>query len=624
MLRELHRALRAFFGTDDGERVAAVAPAPPPRSWLDEQLAKLAVGMLREVEQEAAAACRGKPADPEAHYLAGKAALALRDYPHAVSALRRATELAPHRAGFHHDLGLALRELGEKRAALAAFQRAIALQHDHVPAIFHAGQLHAEMGEVEEARDCFTLALAFDPLSSAARIELARLLAESQGVDAAIELLREAVRKEIADVAVLCCLAELLKQKGDTRDAVAAYRAAIERFPDDPAPLVNLGMIRLGHFGDAGEAEALFRRAAELDPTLIEAQANLGLALQEQGRFDEAIEHHERVLAAQPRVAEYRWNRGLANLILGKFGAGWEDYELRKLGPDAGGVHEKFTLPDWDGSPLQGRSLLVYGEQGLGDEIMFASCLPDVIAQAGWCVVECDARIDALYRRSFPKARIEARGRERGRDWRATYPALELQSAVGSLPRYLRRHAADFPMHEGYLVADAEAQARWRARLLALGALPKVGISWRGGTLGTRSGLRSLALEQLAPLLDGGEVTFVVLQRGLSADERAALAQRSNVFIPEAIADVDELAALMSALDLVISVPNTNVHLAGALGSPAWIMLTAAPEWRYLWRGDSMPWYPSARLWRQPRPGDWQTVIKRISDQLSQYRSLSD
>lgn len=619
MLRELHRALRAFFGTGDGERVAAVAPAPPPRSWLDEQLAKLAVGMLREVEQEASAACRGKPADPEAHYLAGKAALARRDYPHAASALRRAIELAPHWAGSHHDLGLALRELGDKPAALAAFQRAIALQHDHVPALFHAGQLHAELGENEDARDCFGLALAFDPLSSAARIEHARLLAQSDGFEAAIELLREAVRKEIADAAVFCRLAELLNEHGDAREAVATYRAGIERFPDDPAPLVNLGMIRLGHFGDAGEAEALFRRAAELDPTLIEAQANLGLALQEQGRFDEAIEHYERVLAAQPRVAEYRWNRGLANLILGKFGAGWEDYELRKLRPDAGGVHEKFTLPDWDGSPLQGRSLLVYGEQGLGDEIMFASCLPDVIAQAGWCVVECDARIDALYRRSFPKARIEARGRERGRDWRATYPALELQSAVGSLPRYLRRHDADFPMHEGYLIADAEAQARWRARLLALGALPKVGISWRGGTLRTRSGLRSLALEQLAPLLDGGEVTFVVLQRGLSADERAALAQRSNVFIPEAIADVDELAALLSALDLAVSVPGTNVHLAGALGRPLWVLVTCSPEWRYLWQGERMPWYPSARLLRQPRPGDWQAVVSEARERLERW-----
>lgn len=577
--------------------------------------------MLREVEEEASAACQREPANPEAHYLAGKAALARRDYPRAASALKRATELAPHRAGFHHDLGLALRGLGEKRAALAALERAIALQHDHVPALFHAGQLHAELGEIEDARDCFSLALAFDPLSSAARIELAQVLAEHRGIDAAIELLREAIRSEIADVAVFCRLAELLHQQGDARAAVAVHRAAIERFRDDPAPLVNFGMICLGEFGDPPEAEALFRRAAELDPKLIEAQANLGLALQEQGRFDEAIEHYERLLAGEPRVVEYRWNRGLANLIRGKFEAGWADYELRKVRPDAGGVHEKFTLPDWDGAPLSGRSILVYGEQGLGDEIMFASCVPDVIAQAGLCVIECDARLEALYRRSFPRARIEARGVSRARDWRAACPALELQSAVGSLPRHLRKRDADFPPHAGYLVADPEAAAGWRERLQALGASPKIGISWRGGTLRTRSGLRSLTLEQCAPLLDAGEATFVVLQRGLSVDERAALARRSNVFVPEATAALDELAALVSALDLVISVPSTNVHLAGALGRPVWVLLTHSPEWRYLWQGERMPWYPAARLLRQPTPGDWQAVLSEACERLGVYRA---
>ncbi len=619
MLRELHRALRAFFGAGKAGRPAVIAAPPPGARWLEEQLERLAAGMLHEVTQEASAARERNPHNPEAHYLMGRLALASRDFAGASVAFRRATELAPHRANFHHDLGLALRELGEKRAALTAYQRAVTLQHDHVPAIFHAGQLHGELGEVEDARDCFSLALAFDPLSSAARIELARLLAESHGVDAATELLREAVRKGIADVAVLCRLAELLNQQGAAREAVAAYRSAIDKFPDDPAPLVNLGMIWLGQFGDAREAEALFRRAAELDPALVEAQANLGLALQEQGRFEDAFQHYDQLIAAEPGVVEYRWNRGLANLIVGKYVAGWQDYELRKVRPDAGGVHEKFTLPDWDGSPLKGRSILVYGEQGLGDEVMFASCLPDVIAQAALCVVECDARVEALYRRSFPQARVEARGRERARDWRAAHPALELQSAVGSLPRYLRQRDADFPVHAGYLVADARATARWRERLQALGSSPKVGISWRGGTLRTRSGLRSLALEQLAPLLDSSGVTFVVLQRGLSADERAALARRSNVFIPEAMADVDELVALMSALDLTISVPSTNVHLAGALGRPIWVLLTHSPEWRYRWQGERMFWYPSARLFRQSRPGDWQSVVNRTCGILQQW-----
>src|SRR5262245_2724978 len=230
-------------------------------------------------------------------------------------------------ARHHYEQGLALRGQGEKRAALANFERALALQHDHVPALFYAGELHVELGEVDDARDCFNLALAFDPRSSASRIALAALLAEHQGVDPAVALLSEAVQGGNADAAVYCRLGSLLEQRGDLEEATRMYRAAADRFPDDPAPLVNLGLHLLGQLGDAGQAEALFRRALLLAPMATEAQANLGLALHEQGRFDEALEHYERLIARFPDEVEYRWNRGVTNLALGRFEIAWEDYE---------------------------------------------------------------------------------------------------------------------------------------------------------------------------------------------------------------------------------------------------------------------------------------------------------
>ena len=141
--------------------------------------------------------------------------------------------------------------------------------------------------------------------------------------------------------------------------------------------------------------------------------------------------------------------------------------------------------------------------------------------------------------------------------------------------------------------------------------MEKVGIAWRGGTPKTRGGLRSLSLDALGPLLDCAGTTFVVLQRDLKAEERAWLEKKSNVFVPDAVSDLGELAALLSVLDLTITVPNTNLHLAGALGRPVWGLLTKSPEWRYLWQGESMPWYPSARLFRQPVPGEWRAVIEQ-------------
>jgi tetratricopeptide (TPR) repeat protein len=594
MLRQLHRNLRELLGrrgrgSAGGAAASGFAEAAAPASGAEESEA---------LRREAGAR------------------LAAGEIPAAAEALRRAIRIAPSRAVLHHDLGLALRAAGDLHGALSAFEKAIALRHDYVPALYRAGELLAELGREEEARDCLSLALAFDPGSSASRLALCRLLAQREGLEAAIRLLREAVLEQRADAAVYCRLAELLERRGDAQGALAACEAAVERFPQEPAALVHLGLLELGVRGDAVRAEALFRRALALDPGLVAARANLGLALQDQGRFEEALAHYEQGIAEHPDVAEFRWNRGLARLALGDFAAGWEDYELRKERPDAGGVHERFTLPDWDGCPLEGRAILVYGEQGLGDEIMFASCLPDVLARAALCVIECDARLAPLYRRSFPAARVEPRVPGRGRDWRAAYPELELQCAVGSLPRFLRRSAADFPARCGYLRADPQAAARWRERLGARGAAPRVGICWRGGTARTRAALRSLPLEHAAALLDTPRASFVVLQRGLTEAERAMLAGRAVAHVAEPGESLDALAALIEALDLVVSVPSTPLHLAGALGRPVLGLLGASPEWRYGREGERMPWYPSVKLLRQPRPGDWGAVVAQARELL--------
>ena len=619
MLRKLLRAIGARHGAPQDERRQAF-PTAPPGGWIEQQLDKLGRGMVAEVEQAARDACARDPGHAQAHFLAAKVLMARGAFSAAGLELRRAIELDAGEAEFHHELGVVQGRLGEKRAALAAFERALAIRHDHVPAAYHAGLTHAELGELEDAKDCYSLALEFDPLSSAARTNLARLFMDQRQPRAALDLLREAVAENIADVAVYSCLARLLVQSGDVVAAAEVFQQARERFPDSAALLVNFGMFRLGQLGDATGAEALFRQASEIDPALVEAHANLGLSLQEQGRFDEAIAHYGRRLVLQPEVTEYRWNRTLAQLMQGSFDAAWDDYELRKSRPDAGGIHQMFNLPEWDGAPLEGRSILVYGEQGLGDEIMFASCVPEILARAASCVIECDERLATLYRRSFPQARIAARVPGRRRDWRASYPDLEIQSAIGSLPRFLRRRVSDFPTRTGYLVADSAATARWRQRFAAARRARAVGVSWRGGTPRTRGPVRSLALEELSALLDNDDVTFVILQRGMSEKERAQLAARDNVLVPDALDDLDDLAALVQALDLVISVPTTVIHLAGALGQPVWILLTKSPEWRYLWRGDRMPWYPTATLLRQPHTGDWNAVMSETLLKLQRWK----
>jgi tetratricopeptide (TPR) repeat protein len=603
MLKALRTGLKELFRPvpAKGREVVAAARGVQASPWFEDMRRALAAREGSAAEAIAAQLAR-EPANAEVHALAGELRLAEGAPAAALACLARALELRPDFAPAHNAMGEALRALARNEEALASFRRAVELAHDLVAAHLNMGRSCEDLGRDEEAADCYALALAFDGGAVEAGLGLGRTLRKQGRLAESVAQLKQTLEHAPRCAPACLELGRTLNQAGDTAGAIAFYERALELRRDCAEACANLGLIHLLQLGDAARAEALFRRAAEISPDLVEVQANLGLAIQEQGRFEEALAHYEVQIARRPDFVELRWNRGIANLAQGRFAAGWDDYELRKMRPDAGGVHQKFTLPDWDGSPLRARSILVYGEQGLGDEIMFASCLPDAIAQAGSCVIECDTRLEALYRRSFPRARIEARGRALCRE-------LDFQSAVGSLPRYLRRSEADFPQHAGYLVADPGATARWGKRLDALGPLPKVGVAWRGGKLRTRGSLRSLALEQAAPLLDYGQATFVVLQRGLSEGERAALQNRSTVWVPDYPESVDDLAALVCALDLVVSVDNTLVHLAGALGRPVWVLVSYSPDWRYRWQGEQMLWYPSARLLRQPRPGDWRSVI---------------
>jgi hypothetical protein len=191
--------------------------------------------------------------------------------------------------------------------------------------------------------------------------------------------------------------------------------------------------------------------------------------------------------------------------------------------------------------------------------------------------------------------------------------------AMGSLPRYMRRSAADFPPHCGYLRADSARTQYWRGQLASLGAGVKVGISWQGGSAETHRQARSLPLAQWLPILRTPGVTFVNLQYNDRSAETAELEAATGIRInrfPEAIEDYDQTAALVSALDLVVSVCTAVIHLGGALGKPVWVLAPFSPEWRYGFAGEKMPWYPSVRIFRQPRYGEWQPVIDKVAQEL--------
>ncbi|MGH6631381.1 MAG: glycosyltransferase family 9 protein, partial [Burkholderiales bacterium] len=327
---------------------------------------------------------------------------------------------------------------------------------------------------------------------------------------------------------------------------------------------------------------------------------------------------YDRVLALRPDFALAAFHRALARLLLGDYRHGWENYELRQLNRDYPRRPEIY--PCWDGSPLTGRTLLLYREQGLGDEIMFASCLPQVIAMAEHCVVECEPRLLGIFRRSFPGATVYASTPDGSLPPDISGRGIDVAVPAGSVPRFLRRNLAEFPRHDGYLKADPQRVARWRERLARLGPGLNVGVSWTGGVRKTRRALRSIALEHWLPILRTPGARFVSLQYTADAGSAvAALREQQGVQVehwPEAIDDFEETAALTCALDLVISVCTAVIHLGGALGRPVWVMAPYSPEWRYGFSGDTMPWYPSVKVFRQPAFGEWNPVISSVAGEL--------
>ncbi len=501
--------------------------------------------------------------------------------------------------------------------APAAAARA-GMRPDELHALTEEAARHYALGEREEALDCFELALAHAPDCAAARLGMSRMLREAGEAAAALEHIRHALRIAPFDAANHFESALVHSRSGDAQGAIAAYQRALELNPENAAAWANLGLMYLSHLGEPHSAQRYFERAIELDPSCVAAQANLGLALDEQGRVGAALAHYESLIAARPAENEYRWNRGLALLGSGDYARGWEDYEMRNA-RTTGAAPRAFPYPVWQGGALPtAAALLVYGEQGLGDEIMFASCVPDLLARGINCVIECAPRLAALFARSFPAALVHGAARDGDRSWLARYPQIEAQIAIGSLPRLRRRNAADFPIHAGYLRADPRRMEQWRGRLARDSTGYNVGIAWRGGTAKTRRELRSIPLREFAPLFRARRVTFINLQR----DADAALTDITAVFganvlsFAEVLDDVDETAALLQALDGVIAVDNTVAHLAGALGCRALIMLPHSADWRWRSEGATSPWYPSVMLCRQKMPGDWAGVIARIRTEL--------
>ena len=486
------------------------------------------------------------------------------------------------------------------------------------------GQARLGLGDTESALDHFNLALHYDPQSEAAldgRVEALERRGESLLAEGAYETF---LARNPAHRGATVALAWRLYRRGQRDAAARRLEECLLLDPLAKDALNLLGLILAREYGEFARGERLLRNALELDAGFDAARANLGWVLGETRQYGEAQECLAAVLTRRPDDHETRLMRAHLSLKRGDFATGWDEFEARHHG--AGAVARPASFTRWNGEPLEGRTLLVSAEQGIGDQIMFASCLPDLLDDArtrgARFVVEAEPRLAPLFARSFPDALVRAQAVLQTQRTDAPGSA-DFEIPIGSLPSIYRRSLDAFPDHRGYLKADPARVAHWKHRLRELGPRPHVGISWRGGAPSNRRELRSIPLEHWAPLLrECG--TAVSLQYGDCLDEIAGVSASAGVQLehwPEVVEDYDDTAALVCALDLVISVCTAIVHLSGALGRPVWVLVPWAPEWRYLAQGDRMPWYPGARLFRQRVPEEWGPVLGEVLRQLSRCKS---
>ncbi len=476
---------------------------------------------------------------------------------------------------------------------------------------FREGADFLSANQLEQAAEAFARAIAFDPGLAEAHVNLGFIAQRNGRFDQATQAYERAIAAAPSLAVAHFNLANLHRHIGRFGPAAAAYREALRVQPAYPEALLNLASV-LVRQDELDEAEVLVRKALQLRPAYAEAHANLGNILLHQHRLDEAIAACGRSLELDPARAEVHLNKGYAHLLGGDFPSGWPEFEYRRAGagpklpPDS-------PLQLWRGAgPVAGRSILVHADGGMGDLIQFARYAPLLAGHGAAVHLELPAALAPLFTGLPFLAGVHLRG--------GSLPATDLHTAFLTLALAFDTRLDNVPPPLA-LAAPAANKARWRA-LLGPARPLRVGLVWAGSPEHRADHHRSMPFALFRRLTSGlGGVRFFSLQNRIREEDTAALAAAAGVtdLSRQGIGGFDDTAALVSAMDLVISVDTAIAHLAATMGRPVWLLLPHLPDWRWMLDREDSPWYPTIRLFRQPHRGDWSTVLERVHRELSAW-----
>ncbi len=528
------------------------------------------------------------------------------------------------------EQGVGQAAASDSEGALQSFSAVVKARPNHAEAWHQIGLLAARSGRLSEAKSHLSRALECDPANSGAAANIGFIFKAEGDIERAKFYLKQAHGSGPWAADVQNALGAIAMQQHRFADACVFFRRVTTLQPNSAVALCNLGGA-LNELGEYNESVEILTQALALQPDFAEAFHNLAIACQWLGKFDLALDGFAEAARHRPDDGRFAYHLGGEKLRFGRLDAGWDLFEHRffeeGLGERTFKKRYRVPPPYWGGEDLRGRRLVVWREQGLGDEILGVGMVPDVMGRAAECVLVCNPRLRRIHERSFPGARVLSFGDL------ADFGSLgcDYQTPLGSLGRFLRRDFGSFPRHTGYLKADPEKVERFRRKYAALAQGRRVvGVSWRSQRkqLGPA---KSADLSGWSDVLKVPGVWWVNLQYGDCTAELAAVKAKLGVEVyqdadVDPMGDLDDFFAQVAALDLLVSTSNTAVHVAGSLNVPAWVLLPRGGGSMWYWfldRSDS-PWYPSVRLFRETdeRVADrpwWRAAVTEVGAELKSW-----
>lgn len=575
-------------------------------------------GAYQKAEQILTSILAASPAHADALGLLGLCCAQQGRLTQALPVLEQAASLRPDDQAINNNLALVLELSGQIDRAIPIYHRILQTHAHNIEALSNLGDALRKTGRPDEAWVYLKKALEIKPDNVNTLNSLGITLQDLGDFDAAESKLRQALSLNPKNPQILSNLAGVLHKQDRYVESIVLLKQVIELKPDYQPAWANLSAAYTMTY-EYQQAKDCALKAIQLNPGSASAWTNLGKLYYELGEFKESDNCFQKSLSIEPHNPDATWNKSFTSLISGNLEQGWREYQAGLVTGDR--THHLIEAPLWRGEDLSEKSIIILAEQGLGDELMFASCLDDLKRCSNNIFYECDKRLLPLFQRSFPDIHFIARNTlECDQKNTVDKKRYDFYLPAGSLPLHFRNNIDHFPNKNHFLISDDNKIDYWRSQYAKLGKGLKVGISWRGGKR-VDPAKRSIALNRWLPILQTKNCVFIDIQYGDTQDERSILEAEHGIIVHRfeqcnPLQDQDEFAAQLVALDLIISVSNATVHIAGALGQTTWGLIPYVPSWRWGFMKKKSPWYNNLTLYRQPEHGDWQGMITAVADKL--------